>query len=94
MPSCLNTDCCLSAQCKAVSCRGHSVSHFTNYLIGPTFQCVAETEFIKANAAENDDILAGAEIRDPAAANAEQACRQQVFAALTNVVKDTFFQLP
>lgn len=52
---------------------------------------MAETEFIKANAAEKDDVLAGAEIHDPAAANAEQACRQQVLATMTNVVKVAFF---
>lgn len=52
---------------------------------------MAETEFIKANAAEKDDILVGAEIHDPAPVDAEQACRKQVLAAMTNVVKVAFF---
>lgn len=52
---------------------------------------MAETEFIKANAAEKDDVLVGAEIHDPAAVDAAQASRQQVLAAMTNVVKVTFF---
>lgn len=52
---------------------------------------MAETEFIKANAAEKDDILVGAEIHDPAPVDAEQARRKQVLAAMTNVVQVAFF---
>lgn len=37
-------------------CREHSISDLTNYSKGPTFECVAETEFIKANTAEKDNI--------------------------------------
>lgn len=69
------------------SCRGHSVSHFTNYLIGPTFQCVAETEFIKANAAEKDDVPAWLKFTTPL----QPMQSRQVLATMTNVAKVAFF---
>lgn len=67
------------------SCRGHSLSYFTNYLIGPTFQGLAETEFIKANAAEKGRRLRGGWNSQPccsrsgAGMQTAGACRSAVY---------------